>query len=287
AGSAPATAAAVPAASPAAAAPRDTRPLRVGTWNLRSFGRLPGKDMTRIAGAIDAHFDLLALTEVSGDGGPAALTRLQVPLGLGWALMLSPLPHPPASQPGSEYTAILYRRDRVRPCDGWERLRELPSTPAILHPPAVGCFTSAPPGQAGSDFLFAAYHATGADGDAGAVAQEVAQLDAVFDAMAAARPGEQTLIIAGDFNLEPQELATVSHASAPSDGSGSVLDLLGTRTTRRTDHLLLRDANATAALLGVATPIDLRGESPTDYYRGVSDHQPIVLELRVDESDSD
>jgi hypothetical protein len=282
---------AAPAAAPIArpAAPRDHRPLRVGTWNLRSFGRLPGKDMARIASAIEAHFDLLALTELSGDGGPAALQRLLAPLGLGWGAMLGPLPHPPANQAASEYTAILYRRDRVRPCEGWDRLRELAALSAttILRPPAVGCFTSAPAGQAGADFLLAAYHATGADGDAGAVAQEVAQLDTVFTAMAAARPGESTLLIAGDFNLEPNELAAVSHGVAPGDGAGSVLNLLGERTTRRTDHLLFRDPAASAAAIGVATPIDLRGESPADYYRVVSDHLPIVIELRVEESDPD
>jgi hypothetical protein len=284
-------ASAAPAAAPVAepAAPHDTRPLRVGTWNLRSFGRLPGKDMARIATAIEAHVDVLALTELSGDGGPAALQRLLAPLGLGWGAMLGPLPHPPANQMASEYTAILYRRDRVRPCEGWDRLRELTAAAAtaILRPPAVGCFTTAPAGQAGPDFLLAAYHASSADGDAGLVAQEVAQLDAVFAAMAAARPGERTLIIAGDFNLEPNELASVSHGVAPGDGGGSVLDLLGERTSRRTDHLLFRDSDAAGAVIGVATPIDLRGASPADYYRVVSDHLPIVLQLRVEASDPD
>ena len=104
--------------------------------------------------------------------------------------------------------------------------------------------------------------------------------------MAAARPDERTLIIAGDFNLEPNELASVSHGVAPSDGSGSVLDLLGARTARRTDHVLFRDGDAGAAV-GIAIAIDLRGDSPADYYRTVSDHLPVVLPLRLDASDTD
>jgi endonuclease/exonuclease/phosphatase family metal-dependent hydrolase len=106
--------------------------------------------------------------------------------------------------------------------------------------------------------------------------------------MALLRPGEDDLIIAGDFNLEAVELATVTRAAAPSDGGGTTLDLLGNRTPRRTDHLLFRDARATAAVLGVATALDVRDVAPTpaDYYRSVSDHLPIVIELRVADPDA-
>jgi len=276
-----------PPAAPSAAAPAT---LRLGTWNVRAFGRLPDKDVASIASVIEANFDVLALTEISGDGGPAAYQRLLLRLGSAWGGLLSPSPHPPANTPGSEYYAIVYRRDRLHSCPGWERLRDLTTAAQFVHPPAVGCFAAGTAEQAGGDFLLAAYHATAADGDAGDVAIEAAQLDALFDAMAAARPGEADLIIAGDFNLSAAELArVVSRAAIPSDAAGATLDLLGNRTANRTDHVLLRVGHADVAVEGVAVALDVRGTtaSNADFYRTISDHLPIVLTLRIAGSDHD
>ena len=108
--------------------------------------------------------------------------------------------------------------------------------------------------------------------------------------MAAARPGEADLIIAGDFNLSAAELArVVSRAAIPSDAAGATLDLLGNRTANRTDHVLLRVGHADVAVEGVAVALDVRGTtaSNADFYRTISDHLPIVLTLRIAGSDHD
>ncbi|MEO8602126.1 MAG: endonuclease/exonuclease/phosphatase family protein [bacterium] len=254
--------------------------IRLGTWNLRGFGTVPGKDLQRIAAAIDGHFDILTLTEISGDGGPAAYQRLMIQLGATWAGLLSPAPHPPASASGSEYYAIVYRRDRLRPCAAWEPLRELPVDAEFVHAPGVGCFEAGD--GASLAFLLAAYHATAADGDAALVAAEASHLDALFAAMQAARPGDAALLIAGDFNLEPAELATVNHLAVRGDDGGATLDLLGNRTARRTDHILLDSPHPGVDVVGVATAIDLRSASPSaaEFYRTISDHLPVVMTLR-------
>lgn len=280
----PAPAAAAPAVAPVAAP--TTRParagVRLGEWNLRSFGVLE-KNIAQLAAAIDAHFDLLAILEVQGAGGDAALASLVAALGPAWAA----LPAAPAG--GEERVAMLYRAARVRPCAGWNTLRPAGDASRFAHPPQTGCFTAGDADAPGTDLLLTAYRATWGDGDAAVVAAEVAGVDAIFAAMRAMRPGENDLVIVGDFNLDASELRVATGAANLAGGQGSVLDLLGNRTERRTDHVLVPGSDALTGRAGAATVLDLRpiAASPAEYYRTISDHLPLLLEVRVDGTDDD
>jgi hypothetical protein len=188
---------------------------------------------------------------------------------------------------------MFYRRERVRPCSGWTGLRS-PSeggggADRFLREPAFECFEAGDPSRPGVDFLLAAYHAPWADGDAVEIAAEVAQLDDVFTAMKSTRPGEEDLIIAGDFHLESVELAEVTRATDRTRGTGSVLNLLGNRTANLPDHILVFDSGGSVELLGDAEVVDVRGaaRSNKEFYRTVSDHLPIMIRIRVTGPDDD
>jgi Endonuclease/Exonuclease/phosphatase family len=298
----------VPAAAPGIAAPASVAPpgppapaseatIRLGEWNLRSLGRGSEKDAARIAAATDANFDILVVTEVLQiSGGHPGYDALRGALPATWDGMITAAPRPNTPADGAEHYAILYRRERVRPCAGWKTLRYAPDNDGsghgagpdhFLREPAFGCFEAGDASAPGFDFLLAAYRAPWADGDAADVAAEVARLGDVFAAMKLARPGEDDLIIAGDFNLESVELRRNVHAADRTQGQGSVLNLNGDRTARLPDHILVYDARATAELLGNAEAVDVRGAAPSaaEFYRTVSDHLPIMVRVRVGRDD--
>ena len=273
--------------------------IRLGEWNLRSLGRGPDKDVHRIAAVIDANFDILAITEILQiNGGHPGYDALIDALGATWAGQITDTPRPNIAADGVEYYAVLYRRSLVRPCAGWERLRYTPdndgsgrsgSTDRFVREPAFGCFAAGDAAAPGLDFLLAVYRAPVADDDAAEVAAEVSHLDDVFTAMQLARPGEDDLIIAGDFHLESVELPHSLHATDRTRGGGSVLDLLGERTARLPDHILVHDPRATAEVLGDAEALDVRGVAPSHqaFYQTVSDHLPIMVRLRISGPDDD
>jgi hypothetical protein len=299
-----AAAAPAPTPSPAVAAAPTARPraataIRLGEWNLRSLGRGSDKDLTRVAAAIEANFDILAVTEVLqiGGGHPGYDALLRA-LGPAWEGQIASTPRPNTAADGAEYYAILYRRDRVRPCSGWDGLRYVPDNDGsgntggpdhFLREPAFGCFEAGAPSAPGVDFLLAVYRAPTADGDAAETAAEVGHLDEVFTAMRLARPGEDDLIIAGDFHLESVELPRVTSAADRTRGDGSLLNLLGDRNPSLPDHILVSDPRATAEMLGDAEPLDVRGVAPSnaEFYRTVSDHLPIMVRLRSSGPDDD
>jgi hypothetical protein len=280
-----------PAAAPAAPPPAPKpsfESIRLGTWNVRNLGRRPEQDVGRIALVIEQHFDVLTLTEIAhAAGGHPGYDRLLAALGPGWGGLVSDTPRPPGD--GGEYYAVVYRRDRVRPCQGWERLRTVSPSNAFVRAPDFACLEAGDLDAPGIDFLLAAYRAPFADGDAAVAAADVARLGDAFTAMKLARPGEDDLIIAGNFNLESVELAHVLKASDHTIGDGSKLNLLGDRTSTLPDHILVFDDLATTELLGEAEALDVRGIAPSheEFYRTVSDHLPIMLRLSTFGRDDD
>ena len=274
-----------PAPVPVAGAPvGGDRFIRLGTWHIRHLGADAAKDYALLAGAIERNFDILALTGVAASaGGYPGYDRLKAALGVDWdGLVTAP---PLSRSEDAEGYAVLYRTKRVRPCAGWSELRPAGlRSGTFLREPAFGCF------EAGAiDFLLAAYRATWADGDAAEVAREVAHLDQVFAAMAAARPGEKDLIVAGDLNLRSVELPLATAAVDRTRGTGSTLDLRGERSADLYDHVLVRSAGAVPEMVGDAEVLDVRGlaASPRDFFRTASDHLPIMVHLRVTGPDSD
>jgi hypothetical protein len=297
----PPAAAVAPAPAVVAAATASPTPrvatIRLGEWNLRSLGHGTDKDYARIAAVIDEHFDILTVIEVvQVAGGHPGYEALLHALGAQWAGMITDTPRPNTAADGAEYYAILYRPDRVRPCAGWDGLRYTPDGDGsgtsngvdhFLREPAFACFEAGDASAPGVDFLLAAYHAP--EGDAGDVAAEVSHFGDVFSAMKLARPGEDDLIIAGDFHLESVELHQVTTATDHTSGGGSVLNLMGERTPSLPDHVVVYDPRATAELLGDAEALDVRGVAPSnaEFYRTMSDHLPIVVRMRATPPDDD
>lgn len=273
-----------PGAPPPAVAPVTTPEaavdsIRLGTWNLPP---LTGgeRDYAVTAAVIEAEFDVLTLTELAaGDYG-----RLLSELGAGWNGMSTG-----GDDAGDrEQYAILYRRQAVRSCPGWQDLRRS-TVDGLSRQPAYACFEVG--GYAGTpafDFLLAAYRAVSAE-DAGAVAAEVRHLDTALDEMAIQRSGERDIIVAGQFHLEASELALVTNAAVRSEGGGASLNLLGEPSSALRDHILVRDARATREISTPGAAVDVRGfaASPQDFRNTVSDHLPVVVQIDIPARDDD
>jgi hypothetical protein len=275
--------------------------LRLGAWNLKKLGHGSAKDFGAVASVIAAHFDVLALVEVmqKGGGHPGYDRLLQV-LGADWRGLVTDTPRPNNPSDGSaEFYAVVYRQGAARPCAGWAGLRyhdDGDGSPTGTRPdlfsrePAYGCFEAGFEGGApGVDFLLAAYHARWASGNDVAIKGEVRHVDEVMAGMAAARPGEKDIVLAGDFNLRPEALAGVTTSTDRTTGTGSTLNPEGHATVNLYDHLLLRDEAASAEFLGNARVLDVREVAVTErvFYETVSDHLPIVIEVRASGPDDD
>jgi hypothetical protein len=159
-------------------------------------------------------------------------------LGSGWDGLITDTPRPDTSSGSSEFYAIVYRKNTVRPCANWTSiafsdtgeskpsLRYFPDNDGSEHgtgpdrfsrEPAYACFVAGFDSQApsglnpkdgavGVDFMLGAYHATWSDGNEDEIVDEVSNLKSVFMAMEQAKPGEADLLIVGDFNLVPSIL---------------------------------------------------------------------------------
>ncbi len=277
------------------------RRIRLGAWNVKKLGHGAAKDFGAVASVIEAHFDVLALVEVmQKGGGHPGYDRLVEVLGTGWRGLVTDTPRPNNPSDGSaEFYAVIYRDGVARPCHGWEVLRYHEdgdgsagdTRPDVFsREPAYGCFEAGfDAGPAGVDFLLGVYHARWADGNEIAILGEVNHVDEVMAGMAVARPGEKDIVLTGDFNLRPEALAGVTKASDRTTGEGSTLNLEGHVTANLYDHLLLRDEAASSEFLGNARVLDVRQVAVAGrvFYQTVSDHLPIVIEVRVGGPDDD
>ena len=155
--------------------------------------------------------------------------------------------------------------------------------------PAYGCFQVARGGAVGFDFLLGIYHATWARGDSAQISAEAGELGRVMDEMKRARRGENDLLLVGDFNLMPAQLAAATHLHDWTEGSGSTLNRHGDRTRHLYDHVLLDSPGATPELATKARVLDVRNEcvSARVFEQTVSDHLPVVLDIDVFQADDD
>jgi hypothetical protein len=102
------------------------------------------------------------------------------------------------------------------------------SPPDVRHPDELGCFAARlTNGSTGFDFMLAAFHARWEGGNTGAIKNEVRNIPQVFQAMRQARPGEEDLIIVGDFNLVKANLEDALGGPVLTVGSGSTLNTSG------------------------------------------------------------
>ena len=280
---------------------REAVSIRLGEWNLKKLGHGEVKDFPLVGRIINENFDLIAIIEVMQKQHvhPGYEALMQV-LGDGWEGLVTDTARPSTTSGNSEYYAIAYRTNQVRLCSDWTGgLRYYPDNPGsgfnvgpdrFVREPAFACFEAEfAAGSPGVDFLLAAYHATWADGNEDEIVAEVSNLNDVFAAMSAARPGEKDLLIIGDFNLVPAILHGTMAAADRTEGTGSTLNSQGGRTANLYDHLLVHDEAATAELEGNAVVLDelSQAASPKVFYQTVSDHLPIVVRMRSTGPDDD
>jgi hypothetical protein len=269
--------------------------IRLGCWNLKKLGH-GTKDFTSVAHVIDDNFDVLAVVEVMQKArAHTGYDELLTTLGPNWSGQLTERPRPNTDSSNSEFYAVLFRNQSVRPCAGWTELRYQPDgdgsatgtgSDVFVREPAFGCFQFGPAQHPSGDFLLAAFHATFQGSTA--INAEVGRLGEVFQTMQAARPGEKDLFIVGDFNRTPPDIAKLlPNVADRTKGVGSTLNFTGALTANLYDHVLVFDEQASQEMQGDARVIDVRdvvGDHAT-FYRTVSDHLPIVVQLRASADD--
>ena len=285
-----------PSVSAVSDAPRH---LRVGAWNILKLGHGYRKDISAVARAIEAHFDVVALVEVmQKEGTHPGYDELRRVLGSHWIGLVTKDPRPNTNAGSAEYYAILFRKNRVAVCEGWKGIvyhEDNDGTQGEDEPdlferePAFACLQSNRNGaKTAFDFMFAAYHARWTGGAAKRM-EEVKNLEGVFRAMCEARPGETDLIIAGDFNLTPSQMETALGNRPKISGSGSTLNSSGVRTENIYDYLLIGNPDATSEITEQPAIIDVRWVSVDHetFRKTVSDHLAVVAVFRTSGQDDD
>jgi hypothetical protein len=261
-------------------------PLRLGAWNIRKLGHGSSKNFDLVASIITANFDIVAVVEVmQKGGGHPGYDDLLAAMGPDWGGIVTSEPRPVGTSGSAEFYAVLMRESRVRLCNGWTALRYASdATDAFSREPAFACFVAMDAnGAAGFDFLLAAYHARFAEGDILEIQDEVEHINQVIEDMRSARPGEQDILIAGDFNLVSSDLTDTLGRPVQTIGSGSTLNSSGSVTNNLYDHLVAFDHVATSELLAPEEVIDVRSTASSNqtFFQTVSDHLPIVARFRA------
>jgi hypothetical protein len=272
--------------------------IRLGSWNIKKLGHGASKNFAVVAQIIESRYDVIAVVEVmQKGGGHPGYDSLISQLGNGWAGVVTADPRPDSSSGSAEFYAILFRPARVRLCNGWTGLvyhDDNSGGPGgagadrFSREPAFACFaTTRADGSAGFDFVLAGYHAIFAEGDINDIQNEVRHLDEVFASMSAAQPGERDLIISGDFNLVPSDLAAAITQQVHTIGTGSTLNGSGALTANLYDHMVAFDLGATAEMVTPGEVIDVRNlvASNKVFFDTVSDHLPLVARFRIDADD--
>lgn len=267
--------------------------IRLGGWNIKKLGHGTSTDFALVVQIIEQNFDIVAVVEVmQRSGGRPGYDTLLQQLGPAWSGMVTSKPRPNTKAGNAEFYAILYRSQRIHACDGWTALQYMVdndgsssgSGPDLFsREPAFGCFAvRLANGATGFDFMLAAYHARWEEGNTTAIKNEVKHIPKVFEAMKQARPGEDDLIIVGDFNLVKANMEDAIGSSILTVGTGSTLNLKGERTANLYDHMLILNSSATKELLDNPVVLDVRdvATSPAVFYRTVSDHLPIRARFR-------
>jgi len=273
--------------------------LRLCTWNIAKLGHRERKDFGVLGTVLEEHCDLAAIVEVMQKaGGHPGYEQLRAALGRGWTGTVTATPRPNHAAGHAEFYAALWRPAKVVWCESWSGLRYFSDNDGsptgsgadrFQREPAYGCFQAAPGGALGFDFLLGIYHATWARGHGARISAEAAELGLVIDEMRRARRGENDLLLVGDFNLMPAQLAAATQLSDWTEGSGSTLNRHGDRTGHLYDHVLLDNPGATPELATKARVLDVRTAcaSARLFEQTVSDHLPVVLDIDVFQADDD
>ena len=261
--------------------------VRIGAWNIKKLGHGSRKDYPATALIIEENFDFVAGIEVmQKGGGHPGYDQLLTQLGSGWSGLVTSDPRPNTTAGHAEYYAVFYRANRISQCVGWTGLRFVDdSQDRFSREPSFGCFVATNNGNR-FDFLLATYHATWSDGDTDVIADEVSNLTDVFQQMADAQPGEEDMLIIGDFNLVPDDLQLIGFTTQV-DGTGSTLNTQGNRTTNLYDHLIVRSDIQTSERAGRLAVLDVREAAVSNrvFHSTISDHLPIVGVFNITNDD--
>lgn len=258
-------------------------PFRLCSWNIERLGYENGKDYQTVASILEQNCDASVLLEVMRkENGAPGYDALLTELGPEWTGARTDTPRPESAS-YSEYYAIVWRRERLEFCSGSAGLEfisdgtEGTAADRFDREPAFGCFRL----RGGDfDFLLGAYHADW-DDSVSVVQDEVRFIDDAAAAILSTRPGEADLLLFGDFNLTPENLAEVTELTIFGSGDGSTLNASGGRTRNLYDNLLVASLSATPELVDRAEVLDVREEAggPESYAESVSDHLPIRVLL--------
>lgn len=244
-----------------------------------------------MARVISEHCDATVLLEVmQEDGSAPGYDALLEELGEAWVGARSDEARPEGAH-YAEYGAIVWRRVLLEFCKGFTGLEYVPdganreASDHFDREPAFGCFRL----KTGYfDFLLGGYHANW-DDSVSIVQDEVRFVDDAVRSMQAAWPNEKDLLLFGDFNLTPDNLAEVTELTIFGSGDGSTLNASGERTRNLYDNLLVTSLSATPELVDRAEVLDVREEAggPEYYAAHVSDHLPIRVLLYPSSEDDD
>ena len=278
----------------------DSRYLRVGAWNIKKLGHGEKKDYSSVARIIDGHFDVLAVVEVMQEKREyPGFDNLLGFLGKNWDGIVTSEPRPNTNSGNAEYYAIFYRNNRVAMCDDWIALVHYEDNDGsgteqtldkFAREPAYACFHADRKGEkTGFDFILAAYHARWNGGNKDEIAEEVANIPEVFAAMLEAREDEKDIILAGDFNLNPDRLGRVTKREITISGNSSTLNTHGELTGNIYDYVLVHDPHATTEMREQPRIIDVRSEvgSNLEFFENISDHLPVVAIFLTGRPDDD
>ena len=295
--------------------------LRIGAWNIEDLGHGNSKDFDVVASVIERHFDVIAIVEVMQRSGThPGYDKLLDRLGSHWNGLITKTPRPNirsgSNSGNAEYYAIMFRKNRIAVCDGWERLglvyhkdgdgSKEEGNGIFDREPAFACLQAKRGGaKSGFDFVLAAYHARwGKNYGDERRRNAVKTLPEVFEAMGNARPGERDLIIAGDFNLSPKDmkkefgncpkmfhmgqLLDCGEPASEHKVSGSTLNGSGERVNIY-DYILVHDAEETSEMVRLPEILDVRGivADHRTFVDSVSDHLPVVALFETNRVDDD
>lgn len=241
--------------------------------------------------------DVIALQEVENEHALRELATHPELAGLGYEGILRE-----GRDPRGIDVALMYRRDRVQPVaiETWDPLGASPSgrrTRTFTRPPLVVDFAPAGAPDGSSNLRVATAHLTsrlqGADGERRR-SDQAAALSAGVDAAA----GGAGLVLAGDLNMAPGE-APYEALVGPRDAAAGprLLEPLSAipleerysyrrgRTRELLDHVLVTPRAGLQvtdpAIPHVNTEATAAAVRDPDHPAGASDHDPVVVRVRV------
>jgi deoxyribonuclease-1-like protein len=258
------------AQQPAGGVPKPANAILVASFNIQVFGesKLSKPQVVEVLARVVRNFDIVAIQEVraKSDEILPAFVRAVNADGSRYQHVIGPREGRTSSK---EQYAFVYDTTRIEVDPS--SLGVFPDPQGRMHrPPMHARFrTRVIPAELAFTFWLVNIHT-----DPDEVPQELDALAGVFQAMQAARPDEDDVILLGDLNAGPPEFG--SFRRIPGIGWAVAGTTTNTRRTKTYDNLVFAQP-ATGEYLGHAGVLDLQnsyGLSP-DQALEVSDHCPV------------